>query len=201
MPENIMDSVIDLGRARAAGACAQGLAWAELRPSATVRDLFYHRSDWGAWYASRVLGMEDAALVRLLGGELRLSDDGVLRAVVGGVWEEDRAVHALDAAWGDDTRVAGALWRVGAVQYLAYGLCVVWEDDERVALALGHHMADEMLVKVLGRLWLDRRLAEAVGEAWQDDDRVRKALGGAWNDEARVFRALQKLEPKGASNV
>jgi hypothetical protein len=198
--ESVLSQPIDIERARAAGACAQGLWWAELRPNANLRDLFRCRPDWGAWYAVRVLGMDHAALVRLLGGEMGLSDDGVLRAL-GGVWQDDGAVRALDAAWGDDRRVAGAFWRVRVFRYVVYGLSIAWDDDERVALALGHHMADETLVKVLGQLWSDRRVGDALGEVWQDDDRVRKALGGAWNDEARVFRALQKLEPKGASNV
>jgi hypothetical protein len=67
-------------------------------------------------------------------------------------------------------------------------LDAAWKDDARVA-------------GVLLWGWVDPWPQKEMSAAWGDDNRVRKALGGAWNDEARVFRALQKLEPKGASNV
>jgi hypothetical protein len=217
--ESVLSQPIDIERARAAGACTNGLEWARQNPGATVRQMMREAPTWAAWYLSRVQGVDDAELIRFLGSEARLSDSEILGALSPG-WPTARVVRAFDAAWDDDKRVAGLLVGVWKDRYIPNALSTAWQDDARVVQALGYHLNDVRLVRLLENPWHDIRVAEALSRAWGNDDRVARAVVVAWHDndespdmnrirralryawdDARAFRALENLEPKGITNA
>jgi hypothetical protein len=217
---DILDKQIDPMRASSECACTAGLQWAHANPRATVRDLMHHRMEWGVWYLLKVLQVEYVDVIHLLGGDLKLTDNAILKLVSPGLTGA-AVVRVFSAAWNDDARVAGLMVYGWVDRYVPNALHAAWGDDVRVVRALGYHLNDERLVRLLENVWLDVRVAEALSKAWGNDDRVARAVASVWHDinnestdvhrlrralryawdDARMFRALENLEPKGATNA